>query len=306
MKNASKFGYKKGFISPFLIVCAPHVIFFWLRILIFGWIKFILDPKMHHKYQVAILATDFFYMIQLITFQLYLTAAALIHSNLIGYKLSMFLILHNSLISLYILECSEIVAIFSIHITTVSICVISLIEASYMAHIISIKRYNFGFKLFKKIGPDEVIKDAYSARKALEAFAGINFFILVLIFGNVLYNSLDLFSGRAYIIIPYLLIIFFQQITIYTDFNGENLFQRKIALILSAIRIAFSVCGVINEFFYKKGGSPLRSEIDLCLYLDSSILSCLQCYFLWLDRIRFGSGLKEHLISRPKVGLEDH
>lgn len=92
---------------------------------------------------------------------------------------------------------------------------------------------------------------------------------------------------------------FVVQIFISARFNEESKIQRLITLVLSVLKILVGLSfKIVHIVFFYEGRT--ERKIDYILSADILIASLLQTYFLFIDYLCFGSGLKETLKSKNR------
>ncbi|ELA41517.1 uncharacterized protein VICG_01501, partial [Vittaforma corneae ATCC 50505] len=108
-------------------------------------------------------------------------------------------------------------------------------------------------------------------------------------------NELITFINTSYVVIVYVAVSFIQQILVSVRPDEENIKQRKIAIVLSIVKIAVAIWAIIHDQWIETKDLSISPAVDTILFIDAILLSCIQHYFLVIDGKNFGSGLKEYL-----------
>jgi len=285
---------KTNLIKTSLGQCIPHIIFFWLRNLSFAAIKMSTHDVIPRMHLVRNSVNDMLYLTQLNLCQLHISLDSLIHANIMKYRLTTVLSLHNAVLCMFI-------ATFTFRpqlkywILISILTLISLGEGLYSIYISYSKRYEFEFELFKKVGIDQKINSAYVTRKSLESIYGVTFFANCAIAGRFIYNPLQIISSISYAVLVWLAISLAQQLFVCVRFNSEVVLQRKIAIVLSAVKMAASVLILVYYRWQYRDSWSKGMAVDILLFCDSIVLSILEGYYVFIDWRKFGSGLKKRL-----------
>jgi hypothetical protein len=272
----------------------PHICFAFLRILAFAPIfaYHISIIKYKNLKQHISISSDLTFIVQLSIFQFYMTAKALINSSIFTYHVSIALIFHNMAASLLYLATTRKILPNEFVIYLFIISLLFTLEFFYSLYILFSKKYEPKFDLFNKIGANPKINEAFGKRKCLKELGTINCFISLVIAGRNLFFQ-EYAMKPAYFTYIQGLLTYILQITVLVGINDENKTQRKIAFLISFIRIFVLSFIVIFTFM-------IRHPYEGRILSGISAISLLTCsifyhYFLWADTQRFGSGLKVYL-----------
>ncbi|KAM0680644.1 hypothetical protein GINT2_001332 [Glugoides intestinalis] len=155
------------------------------------------------------------------------------------------------------------------------------------------------------MGADPTINNAFFLRKSLETLGSLNLFIAITSFGRYTLHVALGYDLAYFLFIGLTVISLIQQLFVYVNFYNEDVQQRKIAKILSIIKLALHFHMIIIEFFCTNKEDSNWSLTNILFLIDSTFLTLVTTYILWLDSNNFGVGLKDYLKSTiPTCNLE--
>lgn len=250
---------------------------------------------------------DTTYVFQFNIFQLYLVSYSVVNNNVYGYYLSIIVMVHNALLTSLVTAFSNIRLTYPYWLIIGIISGSFLLEALLSLYLLFLRRFENNLELFKRIGADKRINDAFSTRKFLESFGPLNVFMASVIFGKVFLPPFRAKSGSVYLVLGFTILTYIQQLFISVRFHDESKSQRRIAIMLSIIRIPVIILAMIWYILSEtKADVTKRGSTAVFCYItgDLIIISLLMIFVLIKDRRRFGSGLKEFLsFGTKKINL---
>lgn len=247
-------------------------------------------------------ADDYTYILEFNLFQLYDTIKSIISENIYASYLSVAVMLHNTVFSMFVSAKTLVQTLESSRTTSYILSSTFLIEAIFTIYVIILQRTTNSYKLFKIIGASTKINNAFATRKYLEIFGTINVFMASLISGKLFLPISTLYVPFASIIFGFSLITYVQQIFISAKFNEEDMRQRKIAIFLTTIRIPLAVAILVwyNTANISDRGEMYSRSVITYLFVDIILLAIAMDYFLIQDTMQFGSGLKDMISFKTR------
>lgn len=240
---------------------------------------------------------DLVYIAQYNIYTIYLAIHSLINSSVFGYRVSIVLMFHNALLIICILMAVPMNITLHAFLFVFIILILFVMEGLFSIYVSYLRRYDTNFELFKKVGADPAINDAFFLRKSLETLGSLNTFIAVTTFGRYAFHAFMGFELAYFLFIALSIITFFQQLFVYVNFYNENVQQRKVAKVLSIIKLVFHFQIIIVEIFLVDKNHCNWSPTNTLFLIDSTFLTLATTYFLWCDTSNFGIGLKDYLKS---------
>lgn len=229
--------------------------------------------------------------------------------NIYGYYLAAALMLHNFILSFFMIVLPYIRIDLYFCIVGIPITVSYLIELFVALFFIRKKRFESNRAIFRRVGADIYTNRIFSDRKQLEAFSHLNLFIPIVVTRKH-YSPISAYRvGFDYFTLIILILSFIQHLLIYTNFNEENMIQRIITIIITVIKTGFSLALLFLTGFESNviSNCDLTPEIKvgkIILYADISLISLIVLYYLWIDMTNFKQGLKRSmLVGKEKYPL---
>lgn len=281
-----------------------HVLFYWSRFIILcvgvtlnatNLIKFLSDKSI-------VLSDALKFCFQFNIFLLYIAIDATIRENTFKYYFSIVIMFHNAILFAIIPATVGFTISFKFWIIFGLSIFSFLIEGSISIVMSYLQRNEKNLELFKKVGANPKINNAFATRKALETFGQANLFFAFILFEvfwippNKLTQLIQLYN---YLIV---LITFIQQLSISVRFNNEIVIQRKISIGISYFKI-IAVIGLVawRSAIHVRGNINTRLDyFHTVLNIDILFVSAAMQYYLIKDFNQFGSGLKEYLKDTAK------
>lgn len=295
---------QKRLLKAFL----PHIVFFWLRIFAFFTIYILGANFQGQKKSILETADYFIYIFQFNAFQLYTIGLSLAHENIFGFNLSIAIMVHNTVLAIFIPATTTMMSEKKYWAMSIFIAALFFLEALFSSYKVIKSFSENSMQIFRKIGADEKINDAFATRKSLEVFGGINVFLATVIAGKVFLPPTSRLTPANMLIFGFMLLTYIQQIFVSVHFNEENRLQRIIAVVLAFLMIA-TAAGVITKYSVTSPGEPgyeKTRSILIYLFGDIIVITIIMNYFLIKDTSKFGSGLRELLLFKTqKISLDD-
>lgn len=274
-----------------------HFVFFWARIWCFFVIYIVSGDTDFLNPVVIDTIDDFVYIIQFNLFQIYFVTSSIVSGNVFGMYLSLGIMIHNAVITMFLPATSGIS--FPLRYWAMLITVTSLFvaEAIMTLLIIYTRRLEINFDLFKKVGANPKINDAFGTRKCLEAFGSINVFVAVMISAKFFLPPSSVYNKASALTFGFTMLTLVEQLFISVGFNEENIKQRRIALFLSFLKIPVAILSIVVYSTYNISNESYYRNREAVIYLLGDILLITICmdYLLVQDTRKFGSGLKDFL-----------
>lgn len=271
----------------------PHLCFFWTRVICMGLVlSHFNNIKSGRSRAIPELFSDFIYLVQFNTFQYIISAGSLVKSNVFAYRTSIAAMSYNIVLSAKILiSVNEILPIYYrvLFLVTTALFIVELVYSIYA--VFSEERM-LSFELFKKIGANPVINSAFAKRKCLESLGATDVFIVSsIVYKNMVFGMCS--RRTRYFTCIQAMLTYATQLVAVAKVNEENMRQRRLALLLSFIKIALLVYIVFRVIFTddESKGTDLSGYTFIILL----VCSILYHYFLSVDTRMFGSGLKTYL-----------
>lgn len=222
--------------------------------------------------------------------------------NIYGYCLAVVLMFHNFALTVAMVILAHLTVHSGIKYWYIgmAVAISYLLEMCCAIFFIHKKRIECNKSLFQKIGADQKINDIYSLRKRIETYSSINLFLPMVIIEKI-YFTPDVFVLKfEYLVFLILILTGIQHIFIYTDFYGEDILQRKIAIAVTVIKAIASL--VLLMFAAMNYGQLLNNgrDVRIILYVDLILITLAFLYYLRADMKNFGKGLKQHIMFRTR------
>lgn len=246
------------------------------------------------------LITDIVFLNGFNLFILFLTYNSVISQKIFTYYVAILALIDNGILNLLILNtlfhtlganCARLIAYM--------ISISFIFEGLISIYLVYINRFLSWMDVFKKLGANNRIRNAYFYRQILKAFIPYEFFVGF----QQLYNVL--FPGTGFedlITILHGLMIgisFLQIIFICVNFDDENVLQRKIAIFFTFVRILMRGFQ-LSILIYKKGSYRQEKFFTSSIFtVNYMIAGSIVLVILFIDMSFFGSGLKRYLKSKP-------
>lgn len=274
-----------------------HFVFFWLRIWSFFVIYILAGQTDFSNPAVVDTVDDFVYIIQFNLFQIYFVTSAIVSGNIFGFYLSIGLMVHNAALSMFIPATTGADISLKYWSMLILIAALFVLEAVVTLFIIYTRRLEINFDLFKKVGANPKINDAFGTRKCLEAFGSINVFVAVMISAKFFLPPSSVYNKASAVTFGFTMLTFVEQLFISVGFNEENIVQRKIALFLSFLKIPVAISAIVMYSLYDLSNKSYYRNREIVIYLlgDTLLITICMNYLLVQDTRKFGSGLKDFL-----------
>lgn len=280
---------------------APHIAFFWMRIVIALCIfpTFKNPPSCACRFEA--LADDTIYILQFNIFLFYFVLSSLSQGNVLGYFLSIIMMIYNAGLAFLIMFINQ-KSLFRKDIICAGLFTVSYIFEAIMAVCTSyLKRHEMSFEFFKKVGADPRINDSYVTRKRLQTFGVINLFVSTAILGKALLPPFPKYTGASYIAIFIVILTYIQQIFVSANMKDEDVLQRNIAIYMSFVNISLLILLITLTALrsFKCVASTRAVQIFVCT--DMLVIKIVMNIYLRNDKKKFGSGLKDYFKFRGQT-----
>lgn len=240
-------------------------------------------------------------------FGLYLFLKSIVDGNIYKYYLSVIMLINNAAITLgVLLQDGRWSSSLFWKMYTVIAC-LYVLEAIISVIWLYVERNENNITIYKKIGLNPKINEAFAARKRLETLCEINIFmssllqLWFLVPPNASYRWLEVVRGFD------TTFTYIQQLFISVNFNSENASQRMVAIIISIFNICFPIVLFIFEQLLSKRHYEFQSNLFKFIYIGMLLITIFMSVFLIQDYNRFGSGLKEYMKFKTKrLQLSSH
>lgn len=287
----------------------PHLFFFWFRIFNFFTLYILVVTFETHKKLILETADYFIYIFQFNIFQLYIIAKSITHENIFGFYLSIAIMVNNAILAIHIPSTTSEMMEKHYFLISIIMCAAFLLEALFSSYEIIKNTAENNIRIFRKIGADEKINDAFTTRKCLETFIGTNVFLATVISGKVFLPPTNNFIRANLLIFGFMILTYIQQIFVSVNLHEESYLQRIIAIALSFLIIvtAIGVICVCSSGTSMEIGDKKSSAVLIHLFINIIIITVIMNYFLIKDTRQFGSGLKELLLFKTqKISLGEY
>lgn len=289
-------------LTPIVVIdIIMHTFFYWARILMFLTARLIaiVSPRIVDLPNTK--ASDFFLIIVINFFLLFLVLCAVITGNIFKYYLAVLFMFHNSILTIFTLA----VPLDSVF--TAEWILDGLVTFSYFFEgclslwIAFLRRNTFNINLFKKIGLNDKVNNAFGVRKCLETLGLINMFLAVVISIEFLTPKTLEFRIIPPLSLGYTFLTIVQQLFISIKFNEEIKWMRKIAIALGFLKLPIPVVMIIfRKNTIGRDEDEVANSFLYFLFADLILITVALIYNLFLDIKYFGSGLKDYLRIRTK------
>lgn len=280
-----------------------HILFTYGRTACFCYI-FILYDKGTALFKALIgRVDDFTYNVYFNLYLEFLFIYSILMSNIYGYYLCSAVCLHNS--ALFIIIVSSPITVYGpgIWICVSFIAGLFILECFVTLYFLYVRRYENNNDLFKKIGANPKINQAFATRKQLELFGSINVFTSTVILFKFLLPPSSIYANVTYLTGIFTFTSYLQQALITVNLHQELVRQRQLAIILAFIKIGLAITIIVLYNRYSIGLDVLDqpSKVISFLFVDIIVITIGMTYLLIKDLKQFGSGLKEFLKFKTKV-----
>lgn len=279
----------------------PNIVFFWIRIVISMFLFSSFRKPSFHPCRHEALMDDTIYILQFNMFLFYFVLSSLSQGNVLGYFLSIIMMIHNAGLTLLILLTNQ-ASLSKKDLICSGIFAASYILEAFLAVYTSyLKRNEMSFEFFKKVGANPKINDSYVTRKRLQTFGTINIFISTAILGKIIFPPFSKYSATNWVVILIIAFTYVQQIFVSVNMNDEDVPQRNTAIYMSFANIFLLVAMIVFTALYSFRCVASTREVQAFVYADMLIIKIVMNVYLRSDREKFGSGLKEFFISRSQI-----
>ncbi|ELA41146.1 uncharacterized protein VICG_01845 [Vittaforma corneae ATCC 50505] len=90
-----------------------------------------------------------------------------------------------------------------------------------------------------------------------------------------------------------------QYLFVHVKFHDEDLAQRKVAIVITILKIVFTVGLLVATVCHSSLTSKART-ISIVVYFDILLVTLVFLHYLWKDMKNFGKGLKKHILFRTR------
>lgn len=277
-----------------------HILFFWLRSVsycISTFFGFSLDLP---QTKVIVERKVFYSFVLLNIFLLFLVLRSIVTGNIFSYYFSISIMIHNAIAALLVLNAVKLGLNMWFNATFTSISLFYFLEGLITMYISYLQKNEDNVRLFKTIGANPVINNAFATRKSLEALAEANIFFAWFIFRKLLNHS-KIAKYISWCSLVFAILAILQQFAIFLDRYKENNLQRKLAIATSFFKIIVAIILLSLRLYCHFFMKDAAIEIFVTLIsVDILIVSVIMHYFLIKDYLQFGSGLKEFFEFKTK------
>lgn len=270
-----------------------HVAFFLIRRSIHFTILFLALSSDEIDPQVRMNADLFCSFSMISVLSLFLVLRSVVSGNVFGYYFSIGVMFHNSFIAISIPSTGNFVSYEHFWILFSLISLSYFIEGLLSLYLVYLRKNEYNIKLFKTIGADKLINNAFATRKCLEASKETHIFLTLLVFRKLWWHSIENEKSVAYCISILLVLTFLQQCATSINFNDENTFQRQVTIAISFLKIIVALIIIlIRLIMHFLEYHVVIDCFTTLLCTDILFVSLIIHYFLIKDFNQFGSGLR--------------
>lgn len=302
MITGLKFGINELQIKKLI----PCIFFFWIRSILYIILLikirdlFFNETNLDDLEEYKEIADDLLYLMNFNLFQLFATIKSTISNNIYSNYFTIVIMFHNFvfntvtfLFGCFILSNNQENIVIRYCLVYGLASIIYFLEAIYALFNAYKDRYENNISLFKKIGLNKKINDAYASRKLLESYGPVCIFLASSIFfrnyvGFTFNKKISDFFETAYFII-----ILVEQLLIYTYFNEELIIKRKIVILVSFISQLIAIWIILSYSIFTDPRYPTIYYSTLFIFLDVFLVNSGLIYALIKDYKNFGSGYKD-------------
>lgn len=282
-----------------------HLLFFFVRSTIFVLFNTDLFHFVKPSEAVLLIRKNFAFSFLFYIFQFYIIIKSLIIANMYSYSIGLAVSVHNAALTIPVfgiliqtsLKYQDPNLIFNWILTL-------LVFFSYILE--AFLSYNFIVKMnnekmndqFFRICVDPKINRIFSIREKLRIFTEIKAFLGFMDIGRYFMTPNENFKRPFVFIMCVILLTVLEQILILIDFNGENILQRCLAIVINVLDNIFIIVTILFLVANVRRVSHIRVVVILITYVDMLIVTLTLGYFLINDVSNFGEGLKEAVEDR--------
>lgn len=274
---------------------AVHVSLSSLRAICFVILKLLIFSSiLENKANRVKIINNAIYGLQTIFFQSYFVANSIISQNYFEYTLYAFILIHNTTINLILFVLSQFRFDTNLLVFVSIIVLLYVTEIIYTIRNIMADRASNSFAIFKKIGANPKVNEAYKLRIIVRTISFIDLFLALLICGRFFFPPTQPYSKKDFTIILLFVLTLIQQIFIRTQWELEDVLQRKIAIAIAVMKWATALVDLILFSFSDSASFLASKTIKISLFIDILVISSSLIFFLYKDLMSYGSGLKNH------------
>lgn len=280
-----------------------HISFVYARIACFCYIFVLYDYGISRFRTLIGKVDDFTYNVYFNLYLEFLFIYSILMSNIYGYYLCAAVCLHNSALFIIIVSSPGTVYGPGIWVCVSFIAGFFILECFVTLYCLYVRRFENNNELFKKIGANPKINQAFATRKQLELFGSINVFTSTVILLKFLLPPSSIYANVTYLTGIFSFTSYLQQALIAVNLKEELVRQRQLAIFLSFIKIGLAITIIVLYNRYSLSLDPLDqpSKVIQFLFGDIIVITSIMTYLLIRDLQQFGSGLKEFLKFKTKV-----
>ena len=215
---------KKWSLSPVAIKdILFHTFFFWTRILGIVAADLVSFKIPFQLIRVAARVDDFLDIITFNTFLFFLVIGAVIDGNIYKYYMSIIFMFHNAILTIFISSSPGNKLKNRYWIIDGIITFLFFLEGVLSLISTYLRRNETNISLFKKVGLNSRINNAFATRKFVEACGSVNTFLALTVTLKLTTPISVQFSVLASLSIFYTFLTFVQQLFISVEFNEEKI-----------------------------------------------------------------------------------
>lgn len=284
--------FKQGNAS-FQFQIVIHVCFFITRLVFYKNLHVLKGGRkdLHHNCKYP--ATGIMFCSHFKLLQFYFAAESLIKNKIYGYYCTVAMMFHNILFLCAMLSFDDKKETDLNRVFEVAIPVLHVVEIVISVIFVRKSKREYNLEVFQEIGASPNIKKAFSTRQKLQYMGNINFFLLAIEGTSILHREPLAYRIDHILSLIMLILSIMQQITVFVNIYDENRAQRKVALSITAMKLVLSL-GLIFIVILELLSTGNKKKITHAfIYADIILLSVIFFYYMSVDMLQFGSGLKE-------------
>lgn len=233
-------------------------------------------------------------------FILFLAYKSVVSQKIFTYYVTIIVLLNNGIINFFVLKTSlAVLEMTNPDLITYLISISFIVEALISLYVVYINRFLSWMDVFRKLGANTRIRNAYFYRQILEATLPYIYFISFHHLSNILFPTTINIKTAAIFRGVLIIVCSLQLLFIFVNFNDEDVLQRRIAIGFTFLRLA--VLGILLETVVRYR-SNIKSDkfYTACIFYGNYVtIQVIIVIILIKDMSLFGSGLKEYLKTNP-------
>jgi len=228
-------------------------------------------------------------------FILFLAYNSVISQKIFTYYVSIVILIDHGIINMLILNTScSVIDVANARLVTYMISISFILEALVSIYLVYINRFLSWMDVFRKIGANTRVQNAFFYRQILKALIPYGFFVAFQQLDSVLFPFTGCMALLTALRGALIITSFLQLAFICVNFDSEDVLQRKIAIAFTLLRVGNLMLQLGILIYVKSTLKTGKFFIASIFSINYMVVQLITLIILIKDLSLFGSGLKEY------------